>query len=143
MSIHLGEFYNRPWSTFQLTLVNIFVYAFDQVEQFLLFILAGWWRCRFFVAWQRVPIFGRLTLRVAHREHGAVGGQTKKSVLEHVATIVPSEDASHLPKLYVVQEFTSSDSDFTHEQLIEVVGAQEFFLPPSLSSPFGSSAGML
>ena len=30
----------------------------DQVEQFLLFILAGWWRCRVFVSRQRVPVFG-------------------------------------------------------------------------------------
>ena len=67
-------------------------------------------------------VFGCLAFGVAHRKHGGVGAFGHALVLQAVAVAVASDDATDFPEAEVVEEFTTGDADFAHEQLINVAG---------------------
>ena len=77
---------------------------------------------------------------------GSVGAFGEQLVFQGVTASVASDDAPDFPEADVVEELTTGYSDFAHEQLIDVVGAGQFF--PLSPFPFcglssGSPAGML
>ena len=63
-----------------------------------------------------------LALGVAHDVDCCVDAFGHQLVLQQVTAAVASDDATHFPEAEVVQELTAGDSDFAHEQLIDVVG---------------------
>lgn len=63
-----------------------------------------------------------LSVRVAIGVHGGVGALGKQLMFQTVALAVSPDDAAHLPEAEVVEKFTARDSDFAHEQLVDVVG---------------------
>ena len=67
-------------------------------------------------------VFHSFALRVTHGINGGIGTFGEELVLQSVPLSVASDDTSHLPEADVVEELTAGDSDFAHEQLIDVVG---------------------
>ena len=63
-----------------------------------------------------------LALGVAHGEDGGVGAFSYELVLQTVAPAVASDDTADFPELEVVQELTTRNAYFAHEQLIDVAG---------------------
>ena len=63
-----------------------------------------------------------LALGVAHGEHRGVGALGDELMLQAVTLAVASDDAANFPEAEVVEKFTAGDSDFAHEQLVDVVG---------------------
>jgi hypothetical protein len=43
-------------------------------------------------------------------------------MLQQVAATIATYDATHFPEAEVIEKLTALDSDFAHEQLIDVVG---------------------
>ena len=68
-------------------------------------------------------VLGGLALGVAHDVDGSEGTFGKQLVFQDVAASVASDDAPNLPEANVVEKFVAGDSDFAHEQLVNVVGA--------------------
>lgn len=56
-----------------------------------------------------------------------------------VATAVASDDAAHFPKDEVIKKSVMLDADLAHDEFVDVMGGQEFFL--RLLLPSGLSAG--
>ena len=69
----------------------------------------------------------------------------KQLVGEGAALAVATDDATDLPECEVIEESVVVDSNFAHEQLVDVVGGYEFFsfFPPLLGLSLGSPRGML
>ena len=63
-----------------------------------------------------------LALWVAHGVGGGIDALGDELVLQSVALAVATYDAANLPEADVVEKFTAGDSDFAHEQLVDVVG---------------------
>ena len=63
-----------------------------------------------------------LTLGAAHSVGGGIDAFGEQLVCQAVALAVTTDDAAHLPEAEVVEELTAWDSDFAHEQLVDVVG---------------------
>ena len=57
-----------------------------------------------------------------HGKAGIVCLDALKLVLKDVTTFVTSDDAPSFPESNLVEELVTADSDFTNEQLIDVVG---------------------
>lgn len=57
-----------------------------------------------------------------------------ESALPH---LIAFDDSSHLPECNLIQKLTTGESDFAHDQLIDVVSVCQFFLP----FPFSSFSG--
>ena len=57
-----------------------------------------------------------------HSKAGVVCLDALKLVLKDVTAIVPSNYATCLPELNFIEKLMTADSDFTNEQLIDVVG---------------------
>ena len=77
----------------------------------------------FLAGGERKPVFGLLAFSVTHAEATHISAQAKELILQNVATAVALHDAPYLPKLQVVEKHMAVDSNFTYEQLIDVVGA--------------------
>lgn len=61
--------------------------------------------------------------------------EAQELVLKDVAASIPSHDSQDLPVLELVKEGVARNADFAHEQLIDVVGACQFFASfPSFSA---------
>ena len=73
-----------------------------------------------------------LAFWVSHRIDSSVGTFSHQLVLQPVALAVASDDATDFPEAEFVKKLTTGDSDFAHEQLVDVVGGCQFFLPSSL-----------
>ena len=73
-----------------------------------------------------------LALWVAHGVGGGIDAFGHQLMLQQVTATVATDDATHFPEADVVEELTPGDSDFAHEQLVDVVGGCQFFLPSSL-----------
>ena len=63
-----------------------------------------------------------MILILSHRKAGIVCLDALKLVLKDVAAIVASNDATCLPESNLIEELVTADSEFTNEQLIDVVG---------------------
>ena len=78
--------------------------------------------------------------RIAHRIHGGVSTLSHHLKLEPIAATVALDDAQHLPIAKVVQERAAVDANLAYEQLIDVVGVNQFFpLLPSCFAAFAAS----
>ena len=115
--------------------------------QFVVFLIANLGRSFVVVVLKEVREYvGRgLAIGVAHNVEGGVDNFGKELVLQTVALAIAANDAAYFPEADVVEEFMAGDTYLAHEQLIDVVGAGQFF---ALPFPFdglsaGSSFGML
>ena len=63
-----------------------------------------------------------LALGASHSVGGGIDTFGEQLVRQAVALAVATDDAAHLPEAEVVEEITARDSDFAHEQLVDVVG---------------------
>lgn len=63
-----------------------------------------------------------LALGITHDVDGGIDAFGHQLMLQPVAAAVATDDAAHFPEADVVEELTAWDSDFAHEQLIDVVG---------------------
>ena len=116
--------------------------------QLLLLSFCEWW-CWFFVViilkQHREYILDGLAFGVAHCVNAGIYHLGKQLVGEGAALAVATDDATDLPECEVIEESVVVDSNFAHEQLVDVVGGYEFFafFPPLLGLSFGSPSGML
>ena len=78
--------------------------------------------------------------------NGGINAFGKQLVCQPVSLAVASDDAAHLPEADVVEEVMAGDAYLAHEQLINVVGGNQFFvfLPfPFFGLSSGSPLGIL
>lgn len=95
------------------------------------------------VGWQRHEVGGRRNAALAEVNHSGV--HDPKSVLPcylppfNLAAAVAGDDTAYFPVADTVQEVITADAYFAYEQLIDIVGAAQFFPLPSFF-PFDFSA---
>ena len=82
--------------------------------------------------------------RITHRVHCRIGAFRHELQFEPVAASVALDDAQHLPIAQVVEERAAVDANLAYEQLIDVVGVNQFFpLLPSLALARRLASSML
>jgi len=114
-----------------------------QLLQFLTFLIGERWRGYIVLILKNggEHVFDRLPFRVAHCESRCIDAFGHQLVFQKVAAAVSFDDAANLPELDVIEKLTTRDAYFAHEQLVDVVGGGQFFLPSSFESSFSSSFG--
>ena len=82
----------------------------------------------------------RHAFRVSHCVHRGIGAFRHELQFEPIAATVALDDAQHLPIAEVVEERAAVDANLAYEQLIDVVGVNQFFpLLPSCFAAFAAS----
>ena len=63
-----------------------------------------------------------LALWVAHDVDSGIDAFSHQLMLQQVAATIAAYNAANFPEADVVEKLTAGDSDFAHEQLVNVVG---------------------
>ena len=93
-------------------------------DQGLSVFFGDWWFCVLIVGKERwKQVFDVLALGVAHGVDGSVCAFGEQLVFQNVTAAIAADNAPDLPEPDVVEKFVAGDSDFAHEQLVNVVGA--------------------
>ena len=72
-------------------------------------------------------VFDGLAFGVAHGVHRGVGAFGHHLQFEDVAASVASDDAAHLPEAQPIEERVAVNAYLAYEQLVDVVGGNQFF----------------